>query len=134
MDVQEELAALEEEFKKEKQKLMSIRHKIDDLKNNELLPDVKKRYEGKYFKCKNSYSLPEAEGDYWYVYYKVVNVNDVKMFEGVSFQTDTYGKVTVDANCDIFDTLLQTPITEKEFMEAYQKVLDNLLVIAQVNQ
>ncbi len=122
----ETLQKLQEQEKKAQRKLLSIRHKMDEIKEKDVLPSVKKQYEGKYFKYRNSFSCPKAEKDYWYIYHHVTSVEHTSLFQCKSFQTDKDGKITIELKNDVFVGRLNIPITKREFDKAWGKLINKL--------
>ncbi len=56
----------------------------------------KKKYEGKFFKYKNSYSLPEKKSDYWYDYYYVIKVKGKREIEVFLMYKDSRGIISFE--------------------------------------
>ncbi len=125
------IETLKEQEQKLSTELRSVRDKIDKMKVSEQLPKLKKKYEGTYWKYKNSYSCPENPSDYWFLYKKVIQVKDLTWLKTLEFQTDKYGTLEIKENSSSVE-LLQTKITKKEFDAAYKKAMNKLtkLIIA----
>jgi hypothetical protein len=95
-----------------------------------------KKLEGRFFKYKNSYSLPEKPSDYWWLYQKVIEIKpeDIYMgangplshYRGWSFQTDKHGTITIENNKHGYVHGLEKEITEAEFNEAWNKMVERL--------
>jgi hypothetical protein len=106
-------------------KVRKIHETIDKIMSDEALPDLKKKYEGKYFKYRNSCS-----GDpKWWLYSKCEKVVFRNLFEGFWFQIDYAGRVEIKNN--VFEFHFQKEITKKEFMTAYNKMLKTIETYAQ---
>lgn len=56
-----------------------------------------KQFVGKCYKYKNSYSCPQEEKDYWWLYIFVKEIKD-SCLVCRTFQKDLYGKITIDLN------------------------------------
>ncbi len=103
-------------------KVNEIRKQISKIEREEKLPSIKKKYEGKYFKVQNCYS-----GDtYWPLYQKVEKVDDVRWFKGWSFQTDSYGKISIEKEKSMTINSIGTEITKKQFDAAYKTILNRI--------
>jgi len=96
-----------------------------------------KKFEGRYFKVKNSYGGAEKRSDWWWLYIKVTQVNPDDVYDtggngvncrckGYSFQTCKYGNVEIDKNKRTYISSLVQEITEKEFNEAWNKLMSTL--------
>jgi hypothetical protein len=70
--------------------------KLHAIENENSKKNLKKLV-GKCFKYKNSYSSPEKESDYWYLYRKVLRIADEHPFiVSFDFQTDKDGKISIE--------------------------------------
>lgn len=125
-----ELSNLESDRDRLRDKINVIDEKIDELKKKKMLPGLKKKYEGKYFKHRNCYSCPKTDDDYWWIYVRVDKVVDINFhFSGYSFQYDKCGKVEIEMrgygeNDYYFNAfLLDIEITKKEFYEEHRKMM-----------
>lgn len=98
-------------------------------------PKHKDRFEGKFFKYKNSYSCPKKPSDYWYAYTKVVSIKPDDIYEGHAgvvlshctvycFQIDKYGNLLVEINKKTCTHSLGKEIPETEFNRAFGKIVD----------
>jgi hypothetical protein len=99
---------------------------IEDLKAKEVIPGLKEKYEGKYFKYKNSYSCPETEKDYWYLYVHVVAVDSDLFCKANTFQMDKYGEITIRYKDRLPLSMLDVPSDKKEFDKNITKLIDKL--------
>jgi hypothetical protein len=68
---------------------------------------------GKCFKYRNSYSCPESDADYWWLYSKVVSV-DGEWAQVLRFQTDRNGRVEFET-CSTHVRHLDQQIRSMEF-------------------
>ena len=96
-----------------------------------------KKFEGRYFKVKNHYGNPEKRSDWWWLYTKVTQINPDDVYDtngngvgchckGYTFQTCKYGNVEIEKNKQTYIHSLGQEITEKEFVEAWNKLMSNL--------
>lgn len=53
-------------------------------------------YVGKFYKYRNSYSLPKTDADYWWLYRAVTGLGDGAFLNGWSFQGTSSGIVTIE--------------------------------------
>ncbi len=93
-----------------------------------------KAFEGRYFKYRNSYG---GDNKGWWLYTKVVEVKPEVVYEindgdatatysGWSFQTDTHKQVSIEKNRRSYLHSLGKEISETEFIEAWNKMVDNI--------
>jgi len=120
------LQELQQQKQKAASKLNSIRNQISKIESEELLPNYKKKYEGKYFKYKNCYSCPKDDSERWWMYIKIEKVNQLRWMQGFTFQTDKDGKVTIEQECSLSESICQVAITKKEFDAAYKRMLKRI--------
>lgn len=101
-----------------------LQERIDIEKSKEI-----QKYVGSYFKYKNSYSSPENENDYWwlYIYVKEIKNNDLIV---VSFQTDKDGKIIVDPNDYWHHDDNYIECSQKEFDTQWNKMIKKLRKIS----
>lgn len=127
---------LQEQYEKAKQRLEKIQTKIDDFVGKELLPEQRKKYEGKYFTYDNGFG---GDSPRWKVYYKVLSVEEVWIIRGSNYGTRVrvfmfqeylehttrrveYGIETVN------DNMLESPSTKKEFDRAWAKLVTRIQI------
>ncbi len=98
-------------------------------------PKHKVRFEGKFFKYKNSYSCPSKPSDYWYIYTKVLSIKPEDIYEGqpglvlssckvYSFQIHKYGNLTVEVDKRSYTHSLGKEISEDEFNKGFNKMVE----------
>lgn len=117
---------IKEEIEKLSERVIMLRNELREIEGIEKLPNLSKKYLGKYFKYRNSYSCPENENDYWFVYSHIVGIsNDCDLIVN-SFQTDKYGKITIQIKKEIPESVIGVPCTPKEFILQYEKMLKNI--------
>lgn len=85
---------------------------------------------GKCFKCRNCYSCPEKESDYWWLYLCITGIDAEGAVEGVKFQTDKNGKLKVEQETlFMHDGTMQSgyvEITDAEFKKAVNALRANV--------
>jgi len=95
-----------------------------------------KQYEGRFFKTRNHYSCPEKPSDYWWYYTKVTEITPEDVydtlgngaachFKGWSFEDTKGGDVFISKNKQGYIHSLGKEITEAEFNEAWNKMVDS---------
>lgn len=102
-------------------------------------PIFKKKYEGKYFKRRNSYSCPEKKSDYWWTYCKVTEIKPsdiyqghnciLSKFDGYSFEIDKDGNIRITQEKYGYTHMLGQEISEKEFNDAWNKMINKINAI-----
>lgn len=117
---------LEAQAKKLRKQLRIIVNTLDARKTKRELPKLKAKYEGKYFKYRNSYSCPQSESDYWFIYFKVLKVGNERSITALRFEIDNSSKIEIEIK-EVYTSSLQTEITEKEFLAARDRVKINCL-------
>lgn len=124
------LEQLKEQLLIQEKLTRDLRNKVDDLEDKEGLPALKKKFEGKYFRCRNSYG--GGGGKWWYYSYcrKVVKRNK---FIIDSFQTTPDGKSEFHVNESSYETLLQQEITKKEYTDALKAFIKNVKKLAVIH-
>ena len=97
-----------------------IQDEIHILENKEFINENKQKI-GQCFKFKNSYSCPETETDYWWIYKRVLSLDKFSNhFISFSFEIDKHGDCST--NKRTFDMLSGwTKCPEAEYLEAWQK-------------
>jgi len=99
-----------EKIRVEKRRIAII-NAIDRIEQDELLPAIKEKYEGKYFKYLNRYDADES----WWLYFYVSKVKTPRYVEGIEFQKDIRGEITVKKENDLCLSLLEIECTKAEF-------------------
>jgi hypothetical protein len=118
MQKQAELETLKKQALILQKKYKAMQDNINQIECDIELPALKKKYEGKYFKYKNSYS----GGDNWWLYSKCVEVKATRVFIRNHFQTDTMGKCDFEVNSKEYSpSTFQVQITKKEYNAALKK-------------
>lgn len=114
--LEEQLKQLQSEIVKIESILISQRENEERLKNKIELPRLIKKYEGKYFKYKNSY----GRDDSWNLYSYCEKVAGGERAIVHQFQTDIRGKCEFEIGNTHFH-LFQTEITKAEYLRALKQ-------------
>lgn len=128
-------------MKKTKEQLQKELQQIEELEFNELIEKNYPKFkalEGKCFKLKNNYSLPQKKNDYWFLYIKILKIEKkdlyrskevvLSYFNGWSFEQDKYNIININPNYNTHVHLLsqENEITEEEFNLAWLKLLNKI--------
>lgn len=123
-------------MKTEKERLQAKLKEIERHEKNEIIrlhyPEFKK-YEGRYFKNKNSYG---GSSKTWYYYTKVVSIKPEYVYDtkgnGVASHFDGYrfeyydGSISIERVERRYIHSLEKEITEKEFNKAWGKIIEKI--------
>ena len=108
--------------------VIAARSEIREIEHKELI-EVNKSRIGKCYKFRNNYSLPSSDSDYWWLYMKILEVDDSGIL-AMKFQQNKYGKITIEPS---HDTRLSNygwlEISLSEFVAAWRDIIhkiDNL--------
>ena len=110
----------------------------EQAKGEKYIPEFKEKYEGTFYKFRNSYGLNEKG---WNLYYAVTSLDDIHIYtdriepicSGWSFQCTSDGRIEIQAEKSIFCGKLEKKITPKEFYDAYNKMIKRIDDIDKVN-
>lgn len=122
-----ELEKLKDDLMKVTSKRNRLSEKIQDIEDSKVIPELKIKYEGKFWKYRNSYSSDNQ----WWLYSYCKKVNGVNSANFQTFQTDSYGKVEFETKTDTGLSLCQQEITKIEFNTALRKIKRKLADISQ---
>jgi len=75
--------------------IASARSELNEIENSERQL-ANESLMGRYFKFRNSYSLPKTEADYWWLYAYIETVDD-GVAQAIMFQTDRDGKIEIES-------------------------------------
>jgi uncharacterized protein YihD (DUF1040 family) len=117
---------LKEQLKELEDKARILRDKINEEEDRIAIPELKKKYEGKYFKYRNSYSCSENECDYWYVYYKVIKVVGHNNFRVARFQKTVHNEIEIYTDHFASEGVLEIKISKREYDRAFSKILKEI--------
>ena len=84
----------------EQSKLRDLKFQYEDAIK---IPKFKK-FIDKCFRYKNSYSCPEKPEDYWWVYSRVMGLDETALIVD-SFQQDSFGKITIRLGENKYETV-----------------------------
>jgi hypothetical protein len=108
-----DLIKLKANCKKAQLKLNDLREQIEEAENKKAIPELRKRYEGKFFKYRNSCSGEEK----WWFYSFCKKIKSKTYAEGDCFEATPYeNKFQFDHDLHYF--MFETEITEQEYMNA----------------
>lgn len=121
-DKEKTLKDLEKELEKELKKVQEIKQKISELEKDIELPELKEKYEGKFFKYLNSYGDINQE---WWIY---VHCKEIKSDNEVivsTFETEKYGSKFILDDIGFLTCFCEIEITEIEYNDELCKFIDN---------
>ncbi len=119
------IKALEQETERANSIYRALRNRLDKLNDKEQLPILKKKYEGKYFKYKDSFGTNE----YWWAYFKCIKVNGIYNYRANAFQSIP-GKNEFEINRHLSGPIMfQTEITRNEYKRALKKFKSKLRLL-----
>jgi hypothetical protein len=84
------------------------------------------KYEGKYFKCKNSYSSSTDEGEYWWSYFRYDHLLDTRKFSISWFEKDNKGKFSAHFHDEYYYYDGMIEITKEEYNAELTKMLEQI--------
>lgn len=79
---------------KQIQIIKEAREKIDAADTAEKIK-ANRKVLGKCYRYRNNYSVPTKPSDYWWLYGKIIRMDDDGDLFAVTFQKDTYGHVSI---------------------------------------
>jgi hypothetical protein len=80
---------------------------------------------GRYYKFHNSYSCPQNESDYWWIYQRITGINEYGNLQAISFATDKNNKMTIEEEHSVYlDRWIE--ITEDEFRKQWNKFVTKI--------
>lgn len=123
---------IKKEYNKKAIELRNLKHKIKEHEDNKEIPDLKKEYENKFFKTRTNYSCPEKPSDYWFIYQRVNKITSVSYCEITSFSIDKNGVILIEKDKYYFISMLHQEITEKEFYNKFDKLIDKIKSIKDI--
>jgi hypothetical protein len=90
------------------------------------LPAMRERI-GFCYRYRNSYSCPQTDADYWWMYVKITGVID-GAYQAVNAQKDSYGKVSVETHQAVIAerggvlSAAYQPMSRADFEEAIRRL------------
>lgn len=124
----ENLETLELQLEENRQKHFEIERKIDAIKAKDILPKIKEKYEGKYWKYENSYN----EDQKWWLYSFCVEAIDEISALFNSFETRPY-ELTFKIKEEYNFFICQIEITQEEYLSALNKFKSSLDILDNKN-
>lgn len=108
-------------------RLRKVQDQIEAIEENEELPALKQKYEGKYFRYRNSNGFPENSPDCWWLYIRVDKVNNKYDFECFCFQHDRDRKIIIN-NTSLTLGFMEDcrEISKKQFDNAFSKFMKSI--------
>ena len=103
-----------------------ITEKIDQLRSIHKINENGGRV-GKFFKVRNNYSMPKSESDYWWLYFKVLSIDEFGSLQTVQFQVDKYGKIEIEKMTVNSIQRHYVEIEVNEYAKAWAKMMDDIL-------
>lgn len=106
----------------------ALREKAEKIEEQEYMKNQypkEKKLLGKCYKYRNSYSCPESEKDYWWVYKQVVDIKPHNITSSC-FQETRDGEFKFDKNKWFSVGLDHVPISKNEFEKAKQAFIKRL--------
>lgn len=86
-----------------------------------------KKLVGKCFKYRNCFSLPQSDADYWWLYLRVLGVDDYGHPVGVTFQVDKDGRAEIEPSLRLMSLGIERSgyieIPQTEFVAAQRSIL-----------
>ena len=119
-------------LEKLRRKLNNISKEVQKESNKEDKKKAKglKQYVGQCFRYRNSYSSPSQESDYWWMYYKIISVDDYACFYMLMFQIDNSGNIEINTERHNHTMVLQNinyrPIKKEEWNFASKEFLNKI--------
>jgi hypothetical protein len=95
------------------------------IETNEYL-ETNKSLVGKCYKCKDCYSCPQNENDFWWDYMKVTGTNNEGDMEVFVFYKDAQERINITPNETYSNLAHYTEITPEEFDSAWINLLSSL--------
>jgi hypothetical protein len=114
---------LVERQKKQKIALRTTEAKMEGIVNKDILPKIKLKHEGKYYKYLNSYG---GDAEKWWLYYRVDKVNDIHTWSGASFQDDKRGKLEFTIEKRGYISSLKQRVSKSEYDKEFKKFLKKM--------
>lgn len=104
---------------------MEITERISEIETAEHEKESR-QYVGRYFKTRNSYSCPQGDEDYWWLYTKITGFEG-RANSGFQFQRDNDGRSSTDhRKANIYLRADYVEISRGEWDEAWSCFLSDL--------
>lgn len=118
MSENKDVKLLRQKLVSKEKEARKLRWAFEEAENKKLLPGLKKKYEGKYFKYDNGYN----SNDRWWLYVHCKGVKSVNKFVVNNFQTTPHS-FEFKLNENSYEHLCQVPITRAEYTRQLKKFL-----------
>jgi len=105
-----------------RKKMDVLREQREELEFSKLLPELRQKYEGKYFKFRNSYSCPETQEDYWYIYFRCDKVENKYTAICAKLEKTKDKIIRIETKAHEGFSLLEKECSEKEFYDTLKKL------------
>ena len=122
----ETLESLEKQAGKKADELAEIKDKIEALETKQELPALKKKYEGKYFKYRNTYGGSCKD---WWLYHFVIEVSDSCYAKVISWEETTRQHIKIQKKDMCSLNILGEEITAEEYEQALNKFRIEILAL-----
>ena len=120
MKMEEIIKDLKEQISQKQQEIRELHWTIEKFEAKELLPVIKQRYEGKYWKYENGFNKEE----HWFLYSYCHEVTDANWGIFTRFEINTCGECEHKVKQVDGLHLCATEITKDEFMAEFKKFID----------
>lgn len=117
---------LEQKVRDKREEWENAQTELQEAQRELLLPDLIKKYEGKYFKSENSYGGTDAKK--WWFYRKVTEVVGINECRCIAFQKTSENEYIFKEDDFTYLSQLCEEITEEEFANEYVKYSSSLKV------
>lgn len=112
-----------EEIEQELAKLYALKHELNEIEDAEQ-KEINKTLIGKCYKYRNNYSCPESDSDYWYIYARMIRIDEDGLLVAVRFQIDRNGRIEIEEDTDFTSQHYASSwieIQSEEYLEAMSK-------------
>lgn len=128
-EFKKEMEDLENAEKQIMRTLRIVRNQMNELKTSNILPKLKKKFEGKCFKFNNSYGRDSAP---WWLYIRVRKITNADFCDTIELQITSHGEAILKKKAmrtlSMYDDFKDyTPIPLSEFKRALKKQTDWML-------
>lgn len=107
------LEQAEIDLKAKEKDFYAQRNLVSELISKQELPNVIDRYEGKYFKFRNSYSSPDKG---WWLYMYVKKVTGIRYLTAIQVEKDSHGAVKLSIEEHLPISMCEVEITRDEYL------------------
>ena len=128
MSLERQLKTVDKRLQELRDERIRIRDELDDLKHKPVLDNLV----GTYWKYRNSYSCPQSDKDYWWMFAKVIRIIDSGSICLLKAQIDSEDRMSVKEETWPYSTNPEKPLSgwieidESEFMDAWDAIEQRL--------